>query len=86
MNYTNTLVAALYFSFAYLIGTLQMEFLQSRDDNRALKAASIDAVVNWAQFIPMYLLVFTLNWQVVIAEGLAQGLATYQAIQRKKKA
>jgi hypothetical protein len=78
----NTYVALGYFFIALLTAHLQLEFLRAREERRAFKAAAVDFAVTGLHAVPVLLLVMQDNWQVLVAEALANFVATYWGVRR----
>lgn len=81
---TNELVAVCYFFVALVTAHLQLEFLKARDERRALRAAVVDFFVTGLHGVPVVLLVFMANWQALVAEAVANFVATYWGVRRLK--
>jgi uncharacterized membrane protein YhaH (DUF805 family) len=79
-----SVVAVLYFFLALLVAWMQMEFLRARDLRRAGVAATIDMVNTGLHYVPILLVVFQFNWLVIVAECLANFVASYYGVRRLK--
>lgn len=88
----NTLIALVYFVFSVANDYLNVEWHTARESFRRLRAANISLTMGIIMWSPYVLLVFTQNWQIVLADlagnwfGSYFGVAKYERVKKAELA